>query len=253
MKASVHYSFTPCLLLDAGYSPPRALAIATADQMTDWATPSNLGPDYWPAATGLLPGLTQIDEVYGARSLRGDSWNPGWDRCHDYHFGGGQGEYGDEEYRYCALSAIRHPGYSDMQRGRKIHLAQDYASHKGYCGWPDERNRHKGDGRAWWSRIADRVVGRNELLGHWLRPEVDELAVSRAALIQVSHDILAALTGSETTKAPSIALLQAPDDKALVAACREFWRLRTGQDMPEFRPYSPQSEDWRRWCSEVSA
>jgi hypothetical protein len=250
MRKPVHFNHTMLLMLDCGLSEHQTLAVAQANQMTDWATPGNLGPDYWPAATGILPGVTQVDEAYGIRSVLGSAWNPAWPICHNRHFGGGSGSYGLNEYQgaLCDIG-IQYQRRDWIALGLAVHLAQDYASHKGYCGWPDERNRHLGDGRSWWSRIADRCVGRNELLGHWLRPEVDCLEVSRASLIPVSSGIIEAITGSQVQPCRSIGLLlDARDDADLERRCNIEWHRRTGKDMPEFEPYSPMSADWAHWC-----
>lgn len=246
MKEAVHFYHTPVLALECGYTPDDALELATFNQMTDWATPKNIGPDYWPDATGFKPRCTQIDEAYGARSvLGGDRWNPGWGVCNEHHFP-------DLFSLGHALWLLENRALPNPQRGRLIHLCQDYASHKGYCGYPSESNRHLGDSRKWWSKALGKVIRRNELLGHWLRPEVDDLAASRTAIIAVSVDLRRALWrgGDMPETSEAIGLLAvAKDDKDLVKRCKAYWLKHTGKAMPDFRPPSPRSEDWRRWCA----
>jgi len=247
MRDSVHFYHTPVLALECGYTPGDAIDLATFDQLTDWATPKNLGPDYWPDATGFKPRETQVDEVYGALSvLDKDEWNSGWDVCGMYHFPD-QAEY---DLALWALGDVEH----DLpDQGRLVHTIQDIASHRGYVAYPSEGNRNRGTSRYWPMRIAKRVVRGNELLGHWLRPEVDDLTVSRDAIVAVSVDLRRALwrrpdPPTETSEAIGL-LMTAKDDKDLVKLCKAYWLKHTGRAMPDFKAPGPQSEMWRRWCA----
>jgi len=254
MRIAVHYHHAACLALECGYSAPDALALAMFDQLTDVATPKfcRQKNGRFPDEAFVVPLVTQVDEVYGFWSLVGDDFNPAWlSSTHRWHFGAGPGVYGPVEFT-TALQRLPLCHGHLPSLGRYLHLAQDYASHHGFAGFPTQKNRHLGDSRNCLSKCWKKAWSSDNLLGHVTRPEVDDLAVSRERIICVSVDIRKALwqraeQPTETSDAIGL-LLTATDDKELVKLCKAYWLKHTGKAMPDFCPPSPQSDAWKRWC-----
>jgi hypothetical protein len=260
MKHQVHYYHTACLALAAGWTPDEALDIAFFDHLTDEATPTNVTKDWWPDATGLIPRITQLTIKDAARLLAGENWWPGFEPVHDNHFGGGPGGYGRKEYetvvqRIKSLHAEHlESGVDNLAAlGRAVHLGQDFASHHDYRGYPSAKNRLKGDSRTKWQRLKHWVVrstlSDDNIMGHVLRPEVDDLENARDAIRAVTCDLYQALRRRGTPDVcEALPLLHAQSNDALKMACRAWWKERTGRDFPDFRFPSPQSAAWKRWC-----
>jgi len=244
MNSAVHYYHTACLCLDLGLTPDDAIQVARYNQMTDWACPRNLTPEYWPDATGFRPMVTQLDVGDAARLLAGESWWPGFTACHRWHFGNGQGPYTEVEFRWAlmALHELLEGGKYLPVVGGLLHLCQDFASHAGYCGYPTASNLELGDSRAWYRKL----ISRQNAMGHVLRPEVDRLEVSRANIVNVTRRIIAECGG----KSESVHLLEsAANDADLIQWCKAWWRDKTqGREIPPFHAPSPKSKEWREWC-----
>jgi hypothetical protein len=255
MNRAIHYYHTHLLALDLGFTPTQARQLARFNQMTDWATPENLTEEYWPQDTAVFPRVTQLSVTDAARLLAGERWFPGFEVVHKYHFGGGAGGYGTARFDLTLERFERqlHVDFANERTsaltGQFLHLLQDFASHKGYTGFPSEDNRKPGDSQGWARKLWAKMWHSNNIMGHVLRPEVDKVEVSREAIYGVTRHILFACHAKDYTVAPSLQLLfEDTTDAKLTEACKLLWMEKTGTFIPDFHAPSPQSREWEEWC-----
>ena len=267
-KIEFHYTATAAVCAEAIYArtPDRdaayndALLIARADASVDHLTPAHLT-----RADGI--DATQVRVAEGvAAQLCGGYW-PCMSRGHRFHF-------------QSSVPTSTSFGGADWQVpvGVWLHGFQDCGRpgcpHEGYVGYPARSNyaRSLALGRiGWWTRLLFwlRPSLRNQVWGHALDPRAVDIARCRQGALDTSLLLFGALANTDIvwqaegarngslpyymdqrtgclTRAKSLAaIMDARDDRDLVVREKRVFALVTGHELPRFKPFARESEEWK--------
>jgi len=208
----------------------RAILIATADQMVDWATPKNR-PISEADKTGVPPPTTQVYPSWAARLMFGGGSWPSMERCHKWHFNPENGWPKIREIQ--ALDTGFKPNVL-IVFGMHLHTATDTdGPHAFYTGFPSKKNYAQTAklGQLSW---YEKVLPVRNAWGHMLDPEADQIQRCRDMALKTFQRLKPpGMPQMQTT----IAIIAALDDKDLAVRCRRIFKDVTGVDLPTYKPF----------------
>jgi hypothetical protein len=257
MNREYHFETTAAVMaealvargVDKAHAAITAILVARSNQMVDYWTPEHATLDC-PATQVDVDDAATVAMVTTGRTY------PLMTRGHERHFDAGNGwpEIDDSDYAADTVNAE----HRAMRFGAHLHTAQDTdGPHAGYSGHPSNANRllaikrrsERGDpvGLVWRCRLSKAASW-----GHAADPEADEIQNCRDGAQRSANRLFCLVSGGSVDSheyatvdgtgkgevQSIIAVQKAHNDHDLALRQRRIFADVTGQELPEWVPFS---------------